>query len=299
MLSRGLNGLRKVRAYRQRREYRERPQPVLSVEQRQFWEENGYLILQGFFPAAAMDRINQLIDEYWATRADRKPYTVADIYIGTDRERRVYFADAPLEARATPYKLNDLFLENDEIRQLILDPRLSAILAELLDGHPLVCNSLNLEYGSQQGDHTDSLYMPAPDNDPNHMLATWIALENAELDAGPLRYWPKSHEIKPFLNEHGTMGYIDTPTMNRYVDYMKSKCEQMDLAPHVFPARKGDVLIWHGQLYHGGEAIKSPGKTRRSLVTHYWRAQDLGGVHGRVGKGRYWLRRDPQKVPAR
>ena len=36
-----------------------------------------------------------------------------------------------------------------------------------------------------------------------------------------------------------------------------------------FLARKGDILIWHADLAHGGSPVKHPGITRKSLVTHF------------------------------
>jgi hypothetical protein len=33
-------------------------------------------------------------------------------------------------------------------------------------------------------------------------------------------------------------------------------------------------LVWHADLAHGGSPIKAPGRTRRSLVTHFTTAQD-------------------------
>jgi hypothetical protein len=34
-------------------------------------------------------------------------------------------------------------------------------------------------------------------------------------------------------------------------------------------AKKGDVLIWHADLMHGGAPIEDPKRTRKSLVAHF------------------------------
>ena len=75
----------------------------------------------------------------------------------------------------------------------------------------------------------------------------------------------------------------------RYIELELQKC---GLQEEVFVGEAGDVFIWHAQLYHGGTAIIDPEKTRRTLVTHYWRAGDmdeatLGSVQG---SGKYWVR---------
>lgn len=275
--------------------YRRSPARVLTAEQRRFWDENGYLVLPGHFSKDHVAQVNAFLERLWdpSMRAGRK--TVVDVFIGTPRERRMHFRDAPVDAKALSHKINDLFLEDDIIRQMVLEERLSAILGDLLDGAPLVCNTLNLTFGSQQGEHTDSLFMAAPDR--THLVASWIALEDCTLDAGPLRYYPGSHLIPPYVFSTGSITAV-ADEMSGYQDYMRREIERRGLVPNLFEARAGDVFIWHSQLFHGGEPIRSPGKTRRSLVTHYWRARDVFGLHGRLGPGRYWLRREPQRVDA-
>ena len=84
------------------------------------------------------------------------------MFVGTDREARVYLRDAPDDARGAPYKLNDLFLSSDIIRHTVAGPHVAPVLAELVGGFPMVCNTLSLEFGSQQGMHVDTFFMPSP-----------------------------------------------------------------------------------------------------------------------------------------
>jgi ectoine hydroxylase-related dioxygenase (phytanoyl-CoA dioxygenase family) len=268
---------------------------VLTPAQRALWDEQGFLVLPGHFTRAEIEAINRHVDDIWQdSRKTRRP-TVVDIFIGSPQERRTLLSDAPLDARKTPYKLNDLYLESDTIRGLILEERLGAILEELLDGAPLVCNTLNLEFGSQQRDHTDSLYMSGGMD--LRLVASWIALEDGSPDSGPLRYYAGSHRIPPYLFSSGKMDAIDAE-MPAYTDYMKRETERRGLAAQTFVPKIGDVFIWHSQLFHGGEPIRNKALTRRSLVTHYWRAQDIARLHGRVRPGRYFLKRAQQPVDA-
>ncbi len=283
----------KVALTMNRREYRRSPRRVLQDDQRSFWEQNGYLILPGHFSREEMDAVNRFVDEIWVSSKQFRRPTVVDIYIGTSKERRVLLSDAPLEAKRHPYKLNDLFLESDLVRSIVLQQRLSLVLEELLGGPPLVCNTLNLEFGSQQADHYDSLYMAAPVD--QHLVATWIGLEDCDPDAGPLRYFPGSHAIPPYRFSNGGTAAVDEE-MSSYADRMREELGRRGIEVERFLPKSGDVLIWHSQLFHGGEQINDPSLTRRSLVTHYWRAKDLLGQHGRVGLGRYYLIRPQQQV---
>jgi hypothetical protein len=46
-------------------------------------------------------------------------------------------------------------------------------------------------------------------------------------------------------------------------------CEERGLKTEKFMAKKGDVLIWHADLMHGGAPIQDAGRTRKSLVAHF------------------------------
>jgi phytanoyl-CoA hydroxylase len=275
--------------------YRRQTPRVLSAEQRAFWEANGFVVLPGHFSREQIDAVNGHIDQLWQQSRNKRRETVVDIFIGTPREKRTRMSDAPLEARLTPHKLNDLYLESDVIRRIVLEERLASVLEEVLEGPPLVCNSLNLEFGSQQRDHTDSLYMTAPVG--LYLAASWIALEDGSPDSGPLRYYAGSHKIPPFLFSTGGITAVDAE-MPRYYEYMLRELERRGIEAETFVPKVGDVFIWHSQLYHGGEPIKNPSLTRRSVVTHYWRAQDVPRRHGTVGPHRYYFRRPAQSVDA-
>lgn len=245
---------------------------TLTSQQQQAWQEQGYLYIAEFYSAPEIDRINALIEQLWKQRKQLGPEYVIDIFVESDKERRVYFCDAPNDARNAPYKLNDLFLSNAEIRQAVAGERLAPILAELLDGLPMICNSLNFEFGSQQDYHFDTFYMPSPT--PNKMVASWLALEDATPMNGPLTYYPGSHKIPPYHFSNGSTIIMENE-MPEFRKYMKEQIEQRGLQPATLEANKGDLLIWHSQLFHGGSPILDKTKTRKSLVTHYFTKEDF------------------------
>lgn len=244
----------------------------LTARQKQQWEDNGYLLLSGFYNDAQIDQINDLVDTLWKRKRTLGPEYVIDIFIGTDREKRVYFCDAPKEARKFPYKLNDLFLSSEYIRAIVSGQEIVPILSELLTGTPLICNSLSLEFGSQQEYHFDTFYMPSPT--ANKMVASWIALEKATPNSGPLSYYPGSHKIPPYFFSDGRTNVI-LEEMDDCKAYVKEEIEKRGLKPETLLAEKGDVLIWHSQLYHGGLEILDKKRTRKSLVTHYFTTEDF------------------------
>jgi len=245
---------------------------ILTNEQQQAWDDNGYLLLKNFYSSDTINQINNLIDKLWDRRRSLSAKYVIDIFVETKDERRVYMADAPESARSKPYKLNDLYLSQQEIREIVVGEKLAPILRELLSGFPMVCNSLNFEFGSQQDYHFDTFYMPSPT--PNKMVASWIALEDATTENGPLSYYPGSHKIPPYLFSNGTTHAIPSE-MSEFNNYINSEIEQRGIQPETLLAQKGDVLIWHSQLFHGGSPITDKRKTRKSLVTHYFTNEDF------------------------
>lgn len=245
---------------------------TLNQEQQQAWDDNGYLLLKEFYSHAAIDEINSLVKTLWRDRKELDDNYVIDIFVETEREKRVYFSDAPKDARVQPYKLNDLYLTQELIRNIAAGSRLAPILRSLLGGLPMICNSLNFEFGSQQDYHFDTFYMPSPT--PNKMVASWIALENTTPESGPLSYYPGSHKIPAYKFSHGKTNAIDAE-MAEFNTYIYEEIEKRGLKSETLLANKGDVLIWHSQLFHGGSPILNKSKTRKSLVTHYFTHEDF------------------------
>lgn len=265
----------------------------LTPEQRQHWDEKGFLVLPGFFTPQQTRAVLDVVENQWTRSRNEKLRTVIDVFIGTEREKRIRLTDAPDEARKLPFKINDLYLENDTVRNMALDPRLSAILADLLAGRPLCCNSLNFEYGSQQAFHTDSLYMTPPRK--LNLAASWTALEDCHPDSGPLAYYPGSHLIPPYRFSTGEITAVPAE-MDKYKEYMAREVEKRGLKQEVFCAKNGDVFIWHSQLFHGGTAIKDMKRTRKSLVVHYFLVGDRPWKTRRVNEWGYFMDRAPHAV---
>lgn len=271
---------------------------ALSPQQKESWDRNGYLILPQFFGADVIDPINNLIaslsDPQQRPR-DLANRVVIDLLAGTAASRRMRLADAPIEALQRPVKFNDLFLESEVIRACNLHPRLVPILDELLDGPPAICNSLNFIQGSEQTDHIDSWFMPPPASDK--MVVSSVCLEDVHVDAGPLLYYPGSQKIPPYRFSSGSIRAIDAE-MPQCHDYVDGEIKKRGLQRETFIGRKGDVFIWACQLAHGGSPINDPKRTRRSLVTHYWRASDMARRKlDRYGEGFYFAKAH-QPIPS-
>lgn len=270
-------------------DHKPKPRPsIISSEKSDFWARNGYMILEGLISPERCEAVNGRMDQLWDTRWSGTLPVSIDIYIDRDGARRIPFTDAPADARHLPYKLNDLVMHDDIVGGVALDEKLCDGLEWVLGDKPVAIGSLNFERGSTQEFHTDTLYMPG--DTPGGMTAAWIALEDVSSQAGPLFYYPGSHNIPLFLFSDGRP-HQRLDEFQNYRDYMYRNVADMQLVPEAFLPKKGDVLIWHEKLFHAGGAIKDMSLTRKSLVVHYWRHADMRDkILKKHGGGYFWNR---------
>lgn len=248
------------------------------------WRAEGWLHLPRFFGEAEIDEINRVVDSLW----DSKPrdVTVDDV----DRKVRCRMSELSDGDRAHRVKISDLYLVSPPVRGMLLDRRLLDVVEALLDDAPVLCNSLNLEKSSGQEYHADSLYMTPLSEEG--VVACWIALEDVRPGSGPLRLYPASHLIAPFVFSDGTRHAHDDE-MPRWAAYMQSAIDSQSLSSTSVYAKAGDLVIWHSDLLHGAEPITEPASTRRSLVAHYYRHTDCvkrGYLVDGPAKALWWRR---------
>jgi phytanoyl-CoA hydroxylase len=270
----------------------------LTNTQREFWDTNGYLILKRCIKPAVIDRYQRELDELWENRASDDNPLVIDFWEGPLSGKRMFFKDAPDDSRKYIHKLNDLHFESQACRDLCLNPHLTNALNSLLGGAPLAIGTLTFEKGSEQENHFDTYYMPAPCS--GEMVVSSIFLEKVGMEAGPVRVYPGSHLIPPYEFSDGNVYVSDKVSeMPDAKAYTQKELAERGIQEAIITGEPGDVLIWHGQLYHGGTPIQDHTLTRRSLVTHYWDAKDVESERvGTHAEGAHYLIRDHQPVPS-
>jgi phytanoyl-CoA hydroxylase len=259
------------------------PDPSLSQ-----FERDGCMALEGYFSPAQIDRVAAAVGRLLR---DRPNHVVAD---SLRTGQRTFWAHAA-EPETRHFKFSDLYLMCEELRELALEAGLTAVLADLLGEHAVLCNSLNFEKGSSQPKHIDSLYMTP--RTPHSLIAVWIAFEDVHPDSGPLAYYPGSHRIPLYTFNDGTH-HASRDEMVDWFDYIDVQLRLRGLKERRFLARKGDVFIWHSDLVHGGSPIEDDKRTRASLVCHYFGEADCvdkGADRVAMNAG-FWMRRPQQPV---
>jgi len=253
------------------------------------WRANGWVHLPAVFTPDEIAPINALVDELW--RSKPSAVTVDDVDAGL----RTRFSGLPDAARVHRVKIGDLYLRYAAIREALLHPKLLAFVRSVLADTPVLCNSLNMEHGSAQDYHADSLFMTPLTR--GGLAAAWIALEDVHPGSGPLRLYSGSHLIPPFQFSNGAHHAI-VAELPRWAEYMQHELDTRGLRSHTVYPRAGDVIVWHSDTVHGAEPIADVTLTRRSLVGHYFPLRDARrrGFAIRGDGGECWIARRPQPV---
>src|SRR5260221_14175126 len=117
------------------------------------FESHGYAILGRFFSNEEIDRVTAAIEQ---TKRERPFHVVTDVIDPNDNKaftRTTLGLLTDDQIRSSRMKINDLYLELEAVRTVALDARLAGTLAQLMGETPGLCNSLSLDYGSEQPHH--------------------------------------------------------------------------------------------------------------------------------------------------
>jgi ectoine hydroxylase len=217
------------------------------------WSGNGYMILENLFSGDVCDKLNIEVDTL-----------IKKGRIDFNKSHKLMFAH-----RKSAF-----------VKSVTENKLLKSLLEFILDKEVVPFQTINFLRGSEQRAHSDSIHMTT--YPLGYLIAAWVALEDINPDNGPLFYFPGSHKFPFLLNNDFNEG--ETPlTLGKrnYKDYeavTEIILQQHPLQKKEFYAKKGDILIWHANLIHGGSPILNSALTRKSMVIHYY-ATDVIKYH--------------------
>jgi ectoine hydroxylase-related dioxygenase (phytanoyl-CoA dioxygenase family) len=208
--------------------------------------EKGVTLLRGAVAASLCDDV----------RADYHEYCAGD-------PGALEFADAS----GRHSRLANFHLASEAAMQVGLNPVALSLLDVCFAAPAAIYSSLTFEKGTEQDVHRDSpFFCTEPEG---RFLGVWTALEDVTPDAGPLVYYPGAHRVdvdpRRLAAEHVTLDVRDVTERYRAC-VLEAAAAMTD--PVVPVMRKGDTLVWHAQLPHGGQARNDPAATRASIVFH-------------------------------
>ena len=225
---------------------------------------DGYFITHIDLPAADATEFDGDVNRLWR----EKPSNVAFAYDSPP----LRFSTADEAAQRKPrYRIHDMHSASPVAQSLYLHPTLIRYASLILGDEAVATQSLYFEFGSQQPLHRDSIVVPTPVF--GRLLASWIALEDIDPRSGALIYVPGSQKL-PFYEFEPGQYMFDGRRMSgeqalAAMRYHDEESARRGLTTHMFEAKRGDVLIWHSGLLHGGGPVGDEKLTRKSFVVHY------------------------------
>jgi ectoine hydroxylase len=227
---------------------------MLTKQQIDFYDENGYVVLNNLFTPEELKAIQ---DDALVLRSEHRGHPDANVYEKDGETVRAAWAvEMDSEACARAYRL----------------PRLLGPVRQLL-GDKVYLHQSRLNYkAAGKGDifqwHQDYaswVHDGIPRGDHRDMLTVLITLDDSSTDNGPLRFVPGSHK-------HGLINaFYDTTTTSYPLhivpdDYMDRHFAQTPVVEMVGPP--GMVVLFCGDLVHSSKENNSK-EGRRNLYFAY------------------------------
>ncbi len=210
------------------------------------WSDKGYAIIPDFFNIDETNIINKEI------------------------ERMI--SESEVDWQRNSNKMMFAFKKSQKIKNILYNSDLDKILSLLLGKPVQLFQSINFLTGSQQKTHSDSIHMTT--FPLGYLIAVWIALEDIEEGSGVLHYYEGSHKLpyvlKGDFEDGGSRFLLGKNAYLNYENKIEDIIAEKQLKKKTFLAKKGDILIWHANLLHGGNPITQKESTRKSMVLHYY-----------------------------
>src|SRR5450755_59137 len=144
----------------------------VGESERTAFERDGYLIFDPGLPAKVLDE------------------AVTDVEQGPRRRRPPFARQGPL---GNGERAPDAWAVSPSVKQIALAPAVLELLRTLYGREPRPFQTLNFRPGTQQRTHADAVHTDT--EPPELMCGVWVALEDVDMDCGPLVYYPGSHKL--------------------------------------------------------------------------------------------------------
>src|SRR5947209_1530678 len=153
-----------------------------------------------------------------------------------------------------PHRFDELSMRR------MLDPRIAAVLRDLLGEEPLAAQSMfyfKPPGAKGQALHQDNFYLRV---NPGTCIAAWVAVDPAVRENGGLVVVPGSNRGEVFCPERAD------PSISFTSEYVKPPAGLSEVPLDLQP---GDTLFFNGSLIHGSYPNSSRDQFRRAFICHY------------------------------
>jgi phytanoyl-CoA hydroxylase len=276
----------------------------LTSDQKASFERDGFLVLPGFVPAEACNRLRQrageLVEAFDAD-AHRTVFSTTDqgharddYFLTSGDQIRFFFEEDAFDDAGHLRQPKELSLNKIGHAMHDLDPEferfsrtheLAAVARDLGFVEPLVLQSMYIfkqpHIGGEVHPHIDHTFLWT---EPQTVIGFWFALEDATVDNGCMWAVPGSHR-QPIRSRFRRDGRGGT-TMDVYDPAPYSREGEVALEAAI-----GTMIVLHGSLPHRS------GPNRSHTSRHAYTLHIIDGVAQYPDDN--WLQRDPDTLPLR
>jgi len=220
-------------------------EPVLTQDQLEQFEREGYLLLKSLFSPEDVETIKALFEEIANTTVPG--HFEPDFSAGNDDPLKRY------PRVMHPHRFNET------AKKYMLHPPVMAVLRQLYGEEALAAQSMYYYKppGSRgQALHQDNFYLKV---EPGTCLAAWTAIDPVDQDNGGLLVVPKTQH-------HAIVCPEEADARESFTTHFVRPPEGLKPIPVVM--EPGDVLFFHSNLLHMSSANESD-KHRRSFIMCY------------------------------
>ena len=175
-------------------------------QERDQFDRDGYFLFDLEMPGTILDGIiDDMADEY---PKERLPD-------GTYRSKN---------------RVQDGWKISDNVKKVATAPKVLSLLADFYGRKPLPFQTLNFPVGTQQRVHSDTVHFHS---DPaGYMCGVWVALEDMDMDNGPLVYYPGSQKLPAItIDDVDKAGYLSRSFIDRTMHALRRMKRGHDFLP--------------------------------------------------------------------
>ena len=230
---------------------------------REYYEQNGYVVLRSGFSAADCDRVRELWDTEVRPSQNfiyRQATAKAERHAFNSKK---WIMNPILNLQSVdPYSFPEF--RNFSTGNILTSKSLTDTFTSIFGGEkPKIVQSMYFEGNSATWEHQDSYYLDS--EEIGSMAGAWIALEDIAASAGRFFICPGSHKID--LGKQDENNNI-ADNHNVYIQSVVTKIRDLSLQIRAPFLEKGDVLFWNAWTIHGSLDSQDPDHSRSSITCH-------------------------------
>ncbi len=235
---------------------------VLSPEQGEAFRRDGFLLYGQLLSQSEVEELRRQVE---AIADGEYPYP-SELIRFQPQSATGHLQDVPRHDRLYqiryPHRHHPAFLEHARNAN-ILD-----VVGELMGPDIVLYNTQVIFkppfYGADVPWHQDSAYWPI---DPPDLVSCWVALEEATVQNGCMRFIPASH--RQGLVEHRECRVLSHASGGTASAVMQAQVDESQVVYAPMPA--GHCSFHHSLTLHNTLVNKTPTR-RRAVISHYMRA---------------------------